>query len=278
VTSDPESGSDPTTWHYGLVARWWAEFTLDGPEIAYFQRFVEAGQPALDLACGTGRLLIPWLKAGLDVDGCDVSIDMLGLCRERAEREGVSPNLYAQAMHELDLPRRYRTIVLCGAIGLGGNRDHDVEALRRMYEHLEPGGSLLLDNALPFNDPEWWHGWSKPGRAELPGSFEDTAGRKTASDGTELELRSRVVEVDPLSQRVTMEMLAIAYRGDEVVERDTHLLQMTVYFTQELRLMLAAAGFIAIELFGDYTDDPPTSDSGFVVFHARKPETTGSSR
>jgi hypothetical protein len=36
--------------------------------------------------------------------------------------------------------------------------------------------------------------------------------------------------------------------------------------------MLAAAGFIAIELFGDYTDDPPTSDSGFVVFHARKPE------
>ena len=22
------------TWHYGLVARWWAEFNLDGPEIA----------------------------------------------------------------------------------------------------------------------------------------------------------------------------------------------------------------------------------------------------
>jgi 2-polyprenyl-3-methyl-5-hydroxy-6-metoxy-1,4-benzoquinol methylase len=76
------------TWHYGLVAKWWAEFNHDGPEIAYFQQHVEAGQPALDVACGTGRLLIPYLRAGLDVDGCDVSADMIALCREHAEREG----------------------------------------------------------------------------------------------------------------------------------------------------------------------------------------------
>jgi hypothetical protein len=31
------------------------EFNTSGPEIAYFQTYVEAGQPALDLACGTGR-------------------------------------------------------------------------------------------------------------------------------------------------------------------------------------------------------------------------------
>jgi len=23
----------PVTWHYGLIARWWAEFNTDGPEI-----------------------------------------------------------------------------------------------------------------------------------------------------------------------------------------------------------------------------------------------------
>ena len=64
------------TWHYGVTARWWAEFNTDGPEIDYFRRYAEAGQPALDLACGTGRLLIPYLRDGLDVDGCDVSADM----------------------------------------------------------------------------------------------------------------------------------------------------------------------------------------------------------
>src|SRR5262249_35299900 len=86
----------PQTWHYGLIARYWAEFN-DGfrpQEIPYFQRFIEDdGQPALDVACGTGRLLVPYLRAGLDVDGCDVSADMVALCRDKAEREGFSPNL-----------------------------------------------------------------------------------------------------------------------------------------------------------------------------------------
>jgi len=122
--------TEPRTWHYGLIARWWAEFNVSGPEIDYFRRSVEAGgQPALDVACGTGRLLIPYLRAGLEVDGCDISGDMLALCRERAEAEGLSPNLYRQPMHRLDLPRRYRTIFVCGSFGLGGDRDHDLEAL-----------------------------------------------------------------------------------------------------------------------------------------------------
>lgn len=270
MTSKPPP--QPQTWHYGLVARWWAEFNLDGPEIAYFQRFVEAGQPALDLAYGTGRLLIPWLKAGLDVDGCDVSPDMVALCRERAEREGVTPQLNVQAMHELDLPRRFRTIVLCGGFGIGGSRDHDAEGLRRIYEHLDRGGTFLFDSEVPYQDADWWRLWTKAGREELPEPFEDAGGgRRTASDGTMLELRSRTVGIDPLSQRVTMEIHASAYRGDEMIDEETHILTMTQYFTQELLLMLDTAGFIEIELFADYTDDAPTSDTEFVVFHARKP-------
>ena len=44
----------PTTWHYGLVARWWAEFNRDGPEIPYYRALVEEhGDPALDAGCGT---------------------------------------------------------------------------------------------------------------------------------------------------------------------------------------------------------------------------------
>src|SRR5690349_21441515 len=137
--------NEAKTWHHGLIARWWAEFNTTGPEIAYFQRIIETnGEPALDVACGTGRLLIPFLQAGLDVDGADLSPDMLARCRERAEREGLAPNLFAQPVHLLDLPRRYRTIVFCGGFGLGGWRSHDEEGLRRLYEHLEPGGLLVM--------------------------------------------------------------------------------------------------------------------------------------
>jgi hypothetical protein len=37
---------DVTTWHRGLIARWWSNFSRDGPEIEFFGRYVAAGQPA----------------------------------------------------------------------------------------------------------------------------------------------------------------------------------------------------------------------------------------
>ena len=135
LDADVES---PGTWHHGLVADWWAEFNTDGPEIDYFGRFVADGH-ALDAGCGAGRLLLPWLRAGYDVDGCDVSADMIARCRERADAEGLEPNVWVQALHELVPPRRYRTIVVCGVFGLGSTREQDTEALRRLHEALEPG-------------------------------------------------------------------------------------------------------------------------------------------
>jgi SAM-dependent methyltransferase len=264
--------TEPQTWHFGVVARWWAEFNIDGPEVAFFQRCIEAGDgPALDVACGSGRLLIPYLHAGLDVDGCDISGDMLALCRERAEREGLTPTLYRQAMHELDLPRRYRTIVVCGGFGLGGNRDHDVEALRRLYRHLEPGGSLVLDNEVPYNDARAWRCFLPEERAVLPEPPSDPGQRRLAADGTEYELRMRVLALDPLAQRITYEMHASMGRDGELLEQDTHVLAMTLYMTNELALMLETTGFEDIALRGDYTDAQPRADTGFVVFIARKP-------
>jgi SAM-dependent methyltransferase len=267
------------TWHYGLVSRWWAEFNLDGPEIDWFRPFVKAGQPALDAACGTGRLLVPYLEAGLDVDGSDISPDMLERVRERCEREGLgAPNLYAQAMHELDLPRRYRTIIVCGGFGLGGRREHDVEGLRRLYEHLEPGGTLVLDNEVPYADAFLWAYWSKEKRQELPRAWRDQGDRRPMADGTELELRSRVVEVDPLAQRVAIEMRASHWSGDELLAEELHRIEMTLYFTHELELMLRAAGFVDIDVRGALTDRPPTADDDFVVFVAKKPGPSGTTR
>jgi SAM-dependent methyltransferase len=271
MTAGEES---PQTWHHGIVARWWAEFNVGGPEIPYFQKFIEGdGQPALDLACGTGRLLIPYLRSGLDVDGCDVSPDMLALCRERAEAEGLSPNLFAQAMHELRLPRRYRTIVLCGGFGLGVNREQSFESLERIYEHLEPGGRLLLDNEVPYADAGLWGRWLKEERRELPRPWPDLGegDRRRASDGSEYELRSRIVELDPLAQSVTLEMRADMWRDGDHVAGEEHVLRMSLYFTHELTSLLERAGFTDVTLHGDYTDNEPDADTEFVVFTATKP-------
>ena len=261
--------SEPRTWHYGLVATWWAEFHHGGPEIEFLRPLIEAGLPALDVACGTGRVLIPLLRDGLDIDGSDLSPDMLARCRELAEREGLAPNLYEQATHELRLPRTYGTIYVCGSFGLGGNRDHDREALERLYGHLEPGGLLVLDHEMPYADAEAWNYWTKEARRTLPEDLEEPAWR-TGSDGAEYRWRSRTVEVDPLEQRLTMEVNASMRQGDDV-RNETYFLAMTMYTANHIELMLSVAGFEGIQTRGDWIDEDPTPDTTTVVFLARKP-------
>lgn len=263
----------PQTWHYGLVAKWWAEFNEDGPEIEYFKRHVERGQPALDVACGTGRLLIPYLRAGLDVDGCDVSGDMIALCRAKAEREGLSPRLFVQPMHELDPPRAYRTIFVCGGFGLGSTREQDALALRRFYEHLEPGGVLVLDNENPYTGAYPWRYWVKTEREKIPRAWEplESVERRRGSDGAEYALDSRVVGLDPLEQLVDYEMRAGMWQNGELVREEGHPLRINFYFRNELLLLLDRTGFGDVVVEGDHRDAPATKDSDFLVFVAKKP-------
>lgn len=259
------------TWHHGLVADWWAEFNTAGPEIDYFGRFVEAGQPALDAGCGSGRLLVPWLGAGYDVDGCDVSADMLARCRERANREGLTPNLWVQALHELAPPRRYRTIVACGVFGLGSTRERDKQALHRLHECLEPGGALLIDNHMPYALSGRWPLWTREGRATLPETWPPPGERARAADGSELELRVRAISLDPLDQTLVMEMRADKWIDDSNVASEVHTLSMRMYFHAELLLLLEAAGFAVTAVEGDHQREPATADNDFLVYTARRP-------
>jgi SAM-dependent methyltransferase len=264
------SFDQPQSWHYGLVARYWAEFLVDAPEVEFLRAYVQAGQPALDVACGTGRLLIPLLEQGLDVDGSDISPDMLASCRTRAERAGFDPNLYAQASHELDLPRRYRTIYACGSFGIGGDPRHDRKALLRLYDHLEPGGVLLLDHEMPYSEPKGWGYWTKEGRESLPEAL-DVHGWRPLSDGSEIALPSRVVDVDPLAQRLVMEMRPHLRRGGDVIEEQTLTLAMTLYTAKHIELLLEVSGFEGVQMLENWTDAPATGDTTNVTFVARRP-------
>ncbi len=261
----------PQTWHYGLVARYWAEHNTDGPEIAYFQRLIERyGQPTLDAGCGTGRLQIPFLRAGLDVDGCDLSPDMLSLCREKAERGGLRPRLYQQALHELDLPRTYQTIIVCGALGLGVSRQQDFIALQRFYQHLKPGGVLLLDNHLPYGDARAWQFWQKELRNQLPVPWPDTIGKRPPDDESDYELHGRITAFDPLEQQVTRQMRALLWRDRQLIDEEEYTLYENFYFRNELRHLLEQAGFEIEAIQGDYTEVEATAEHDVIVFIARK--------
>lgn len=262
------------TWHYGLVARWWAEFnaTPDPDELAFYRGMVErAGQPALDLACGAGRLLLPLLRAGLDVDGCDRSPDMLARCRDLAAKEGLTPKLFAQAMDELDLPRagRYRTIFVCDSFGIGGDRAKDMEALRRCRRPLAPGGALVFNLYQPFVDPEVWPLWQPDRRGDLPEAWPDAGDRRSTADGDELEIRSRLFDLDPLAQCLIRQIETCLWRAGALVAREEGTLLSNLYFRDEMLLMLELAGLGETDVLGGYAGEPMTAASGTLVLVAR---------
>ncbi|MEO8461904.1 MAG: class I SAM-dependent methyltransferase [Chloroflexota bacterium] len=271
MTQENETG----TWHYGLVARWWAEFERPEPEeLAFFGDAIRRyGEPALDLGCGTGRILVPLAAAGLEVDGTDVSPDMIRLAAGAASVAGVSPRLEVQAGHDLDLGRRYRTIYLCGVFGLGGRRDWDREVLCRAFDHLEPGGALLIWHELPYEglDAERWGVWLPDGRASLPGPWPDEGDRKRTADGDEIELIGRWVGFNPYTQRRDLELRARLWREGKVITEETRALSETLYFAQEILLMLELAGFRDVEVGAGSSRRPASQDDGVVVFIGRRP-------
>lgn len=262
------------TWHYGLMARWWAEFNVAEPsELDYWRGAIRKyGEPAIDLGCGTGRFLVPLRAEGLDIDGLDVSEDMLAQVRAKAAGLKSPPSLFAQGLHDLQLPRAYRTMFMCGVFGIGGRRDHDREALRRARLHLEPGGALLIIQVLPNNDrqdAESWAEWLPGHRPVLPEPWPATGNRRRCADGDELELRSRPAAFDSLQQLEVLEIRARLWHEGEVVREEEYSIRLCIYFPQEIVLMLEEAGFKDISIEGNYTNEPARQDEGTVIFVAR---------
>ncbi|MDX1995255.1 MAG: class I SAM-dependent methyltransferase [bacterium] len=230
---DP-SGGDETQWDFDFI-----------------KAVVEQGNgPALDVGCGTGRLLIRYMQAGLDVDGVDTSADMLELCREKAAKVGLQPNLYQQGMQALDLPRQYQTIfVPCGSFCLVIDRAEAQETLRRFHAHLLPGGTLLFNLF-------WQFGYGEPLSDQPPVPIGEwrPLHQQTLPDGRRMEQTLRRDSVDRWNQVMYASRRYQLFDGDALVAEEIFPANERWYFQYELLAMLQEAGFHSIQIKGDYTD------------------------
>lgn len=121
-----------------------------GSEVAFYTSRLQ-GKKILEAMCGSGRLLIPLLAAGLDVDGVDYSAEMLTSCRERAAQQGLTPSLREQSLEELSLPAAYDAILIAiGSFQLIHGRDKAITILSRLKQHLRPGGRLFIETFVPW--------------------------------------------------------------------------------------------------------------------------------
>ena len=139
------------TNRYGSLSAW--AYDLDKPighsfgDVEFLLgRLKGCTGPILEPAVGTGRVLIRLLEAGHDVEGFDASAEMLEICRRNCRARGFSPRLSQMRWETFQCDRKFAAIVMTAAtFMLITEFETACAVLRRFYEHLAPGGRLILD-------------------------------------------------------------------------------------------------------------------------------------
>jgi SAM-dependent methyltransferase len=117
----------------------------------------DAGGPVLEVGCGTGRVLIPSARAGIDIVGLDLSPQMLALCRERLQRE--APEVQSRVrlvqadMRDFDLGRLFTLVTLpFRPFQHLITVEEEMVCLENVRRHLAERGRLILDLFNPSLD------------------------------------------------------------------------------------------------------------------------------
>jgi len=261
--------SDPDYEYRGLIAGHWG--LLRGDTSTWEDRFFfldvvrESGPPALDVGCGTGRLLLDFLEQGIDIDGVDNSPEMIALLREKAARMDLQPTVYMQQMEELDLPRRYQTIIVpSSSFQLLTHLDKAREAMRRFYRHLLPSGTL----GMPFMVL-----WTKPStektvRQDWDEDYGGEPRRKIRPEyAAEVTRRSRSTFDLENQWESTEDRYEVTLNGQVIASEYYSRSPATRWYTQQQAIDLyKEAGFTNIHLTREFTHEPAReSDSVFCV-------------
>jgi ubiquinone/menaquinone biosynthesis C-methylase UbiE len=226
----------------------------------FYLRLAQAAPgPVLDIACGTGRILIPCMQAGVDIDGLDLHAGMLNRLRDKAAALGLEPRLYQADMASFQLPRRYSLIVIpFNAFVHCLTTDDQIAALVRCREHLEPGGMLALDTFFPG--------------AALITQPDGTRDLELETTHPETGLPVRLFDTrtfDRINQQQhsmnELEMLDAAGNVATV-----HRSQTTIrwIYKTEMELLLRAASFDHWQIAGDFDDRPLVNETDAMIVKA----------
>ena len=252
--NDLERYVDPET--YDLTYAW---LTEDIP--FYVARAKEARGAVLEVGCGTGRILLPTLQAGVDIDGIDIHPGMIAVLQRKAAALGLTPRVAVADMRDFTMPRRYAliTIPFRAFMHLLTAADQ-IAALRCLREHLEPGGALLLNLFYPAfarmvepdGEPRLEREFTHP-ETGLPIAMYTTARRDRVNQL--LEVDREVIESDA--------------RGYAATTHRDHF-RLRWIWKPEMELLLGAAGFTRWDVRGGFDGRPLEKDTDEMVWTAWK--------
>ena len=241
---------------------------IEGDGAFYLELARNAPGSALELGCGTGRLLLTLAREGIDVTGLDRSEAMLEMAAEYLARAPAEVQqrvrLVAGDMADFRLGREFGLIYIAfRSFMMLTTPELQRACLDRCRAHLAPGGLLAIDIFDPRLDkltPE--DEVSEPiglGLIPHPKTFNLVS----------VEVVSRTN--DPLNQ-VFEECWRFTEgsRDGTIVRREEESLRMRWTYRHEMRYLLELAGLEVLAEYSDYFKSPPAYGKE-QVWLARKP-------
>lgn len=236
------------------------------PDIQFYvDEASRSGGRVLEAGCGTGRVLIPTAREGVNITGIDYSSTMLDRCRERLalETEETQENvgLHEADIRDFDLGQTFQlaTIPFRPFQHLMTVEDQ-LAALRSLRRHLEPGGRLVFD---VFN----------PKFAALAAGAtrekEDSPPRPLP-DGRVFR-RTSLVKAVRLTEQIS-DASIIYYVTDlgGKEERHVHEFSMRWFMRYEVEHLLALSGFAVRGLYGNFDRSTLADGSPELIFVAER--------
>ncbi|TSB45889.1 class I SAM-dependent methyltransferase [Alkalicoccobacillus porphyridii] len=114
-------------------------------ELEFYLSYVKNQEMnVLEPMCGNGRLLIPFLHKGINIEGFDISEEMLKVCKEKGEKLNLNPHVYKQGIEEFKSEKLYDLILIpFGSFSLLPDRIVN-KSLQNLKSALNSKGKLLL--------------------------------------------------------------------------------------------------------------------------------------
>ena len=216
---------------------------------------------ALELGCGSGRLLLPLLEKGYLIEGLDNSADMLNLCHEHAGDQ--EPVLHASDIGSFETNTTYAAITIPAFTIQLLPYEKLPEILENIRRHLHPGGGLYITLFIPW--------------AEITGELvegEEFLDHETYFPNGNTARCYTCFEIKRLSQQLIREhRYEISSKEGQLLETSTSTHNLTWLWPREAIKFLTEAGFSIQQIIGDFKiDEPCDEDSQMVTLFAKRVE------
>jgi SAM-dependent methyltransferase len=235
----------------------WRNLTQDIPFI--LDEAHSAGDPILELACGSGRVALPLALAGFSVWGIDNSPAMLSLFEKKILRESpdVSSRIHIskQDMQKFSFDQRFKLILIPfnSFLLLTDRQDFD-QCLQNCKNHLDDSGKFIIDVFSP--------------------NFELCAIKEPKMQFLQHfyvpELNKVVIQWEYAKRDMGRQLIDIDFLYEEYdrngnLENKTYSLQMSIVFRYEMEYLLEKNGFTVEAVYGNYDRSPFTNTSPQII-------------